>query len=202
MEQNEARPGILLLHAWWGRNAFILDLAKRFEAEGFVVAAPDLYGGKVVATREEAQAMVDALDSDAADAQIAAALGELRADPRCNGKVGVVGFSLGVWFGLSLADEHPDDVDAVVVFYGTYDGPAERMRARVQAHLASDDEFEPAEMVETMREHFANHKVPLELNVYPGTKHWFFESDRPEFDAGAARMAWERTTEFLRRELG
>ena len=47
--------GVLIIHPWWGLNAFFRDLCQRFADEGFVALAVDLYGGKVATSISEAK---------------------------------------------------------------------------------------------------------------------------------------------------
>ena len=38
--------------------------------------------------------------------------------------------------------------------------------------------------------------------TYSQTEHWFVDSDRPEYNQAAAKLAWDRTLSFLRKTLG
>jgi dienelactone hydrolase len=67
--------------------------------------------------------------------------------------------------------------------------------------LAQDDSFEPPESVAEMEQALKAAGKQATFYTYPGTKHWFFEENRPEYDAGAARLAWERTIQFLQERL-
>jgi len=60
------------------------------------------------------------------------------------------------------------------------------------------DEWEPAREVEKMENNMREAGLNPVFHKYPGTSHWFFEEDRPQFDAEAAGLAWTRTLEFLR----
>jgi carboxymethylenebutenolidase len=197
-------PGVLVLHAWWGLTPVFTAVCDRLAEAGFVALAPGLFpGGATAATIPEAEALRDAHDEAAvAWPVVQAAAEQLRALPAVAGeRVGVVGFSLGAYWALRLSQAQPDRVGAAVVFYGTDDGEYDGARAAYLGHFAEDDEFEPPEAVRALEARIRAAGRDAEFHVYPGTRHWFVEPDRPEYDP-AADLAWERTLAFLRSHAG
>lgn len=196
-------PGVLVAHAWWGLKPFFVGLVDRFAAEGFLTLAPDIFGnGELVTTIDDAQARMDSASFAEMAARVASAHDALMADPARSGEaIGLVGFSMGAWVGGHLAAT-ARDVAAVIVAYGTDELANHRTsRAAYQGHFVPDDEWEPDEAVDTWAESLRAGGRPIELHRYPGTKHWFLESDRPEYDASAANLFWERTVPFLHARL-
>src|SRR5450631_2554968 len=51
-------PGLVLIQEWWGIEPHIIDLAHKLATEGFVVAVPDLYDGKIATEPNDAMRMV------------------------------------------------------------------------------------------------------------------------------------------------
>ncbi len=65
--QRGQRPGVLVIHEWWGLNDYPKRRADSLAALGYVAFAPDLYGnGKVAATTDEAKALTGPLYADRA----------------------------------------------------------------------------------------------------------------------------------------
>jgi carboxymethylenebutenolidase len=197
-------PGVLVLHAWWGLNDFFKGLCDRLAKAGFVAFAPDLYRGATASTRDGAENLMSRLDQKAVSREIVSGVRGLQIHPAVRGKrLGVVGFSMGAFWSLWLAQELPADLAAVVVFYGT---GGEINFSKTQAvflgHFAETDEFEPSASVRDLDKLLRTSGKDFTFYTYPGTTHWFFENDRPDaYDAGAARIAWKRTVGFLKTHL-
>ncbi|MGH2480970.1 MAG: dienelactone hydrolase family protein, partial [Ktedonobacteraceae bacterium] len=118
------------------------------------------------------------------------------------GKLAIVGFSLGGAYALDASVNLAGEIAAVVTFYASYTGlDYNSAQAAFLCHFAESDPFESAESVAEMEQEIQAAGRPATFYTYPGTRHWFFEGNRPEYDAEAARLAWERTIAFLHQRL-
>ena len=192
-------PGVLVLHAWWGLKPFFKQFCDRLAKEGFTVLAPDLYQGRVAGTIDEAKALLDQRDLALMQDTVDAAKDHLRG--LVKGKVGLVGFSMGGGWALEIASTAPEQIGAMVIFYGNGEADYGKITAKVMGHFSDNDEWEPNEYVDMTFDAFKKAGVDATRHTYPGVAHWFVEEDRPEYDAAAAQLAWDRTVEFLKKNL-
>lgn len=192
-------PGVLVLHAWWGLKPFFKQVCDRLAEQGFVALAPDLRDGQIAATIDEAKALMAKSDGQLIGQIVFTAKDRLREITK--GKIGAVGFSMGAAWALIVASAVPDQVGAAVLFYGNEDVDVTKITAKVMGHFSDNDEWEPNEWVDKKFGEMEAAGVDATRHTYPGVAHWFMESDRPEYDAAAAQLAWERTVEFLKNNL-
>lgn len=193
---------VVLLHSWWGLTAHFQRLSRRLAEAGFTAVAVDLYGGESTEDPVRARMLRVGLTNQAA--MTAGATAVRHASGIAGGRpVAVLGFSMGAELALRLAAAHPAEVGAVVAFYGACvpDALAD-LRAAVQLHVATDDEFAtPDEIGELVARLVALDKR-VELYSYPGTQHGFFNAAHPEsYHTAAAAAAWTATCAFLARML-
>lgn len=196
--------GILVLHAWWGLTPFFRSCCDRLAQQGFVALAPDLYQGKTVSTVEDAERMADTLNAETLMQEIQQGATQLRSHALVHKTaIGVVGFSLGAFWGLWLAQQPEAQVGATAAFYGLRNGDDySASPSAFQFHLAESDEFEPTSEVNRQQESLEAAGKEAEFFIYPGTTHWFFEPDVPTaYNPEAANLAWERTLAFLHGHL-
>jgi carboxymethylenebutenolidase len=206
-----AGPGLVVIQEWWGLVPHIRDVCDRFAAEGFTALAPDLFHGRTVpnAEPEEAQKAMMALGMERAARDMSGAIDFLLAHPAVRGHgVGVVGFCMGGGLALWLASLRPDEVRAVVPFYGAIPWEEaqpdwDRITSPVEGHYGEEDGWATPETARGFEQELEARGTEVRLYVYPGAGHAFFNDSRPEaYVEDAARQAWVRTLEFLRAKLG
>jgi carboxymethylenebutenolidase len=190
--------GVIVIQEWWGVNAHIRSVAERFAAEGFTALAPDLYHGKITKSPDEAGKLLMALSIAQAEKDLRGAVGYLRG--LVGRPVGTVGFCMGGALSLFAACTNGDAIKACVIYYGghpkiTYD--FDGLKAPVLGHWAADDAFANAN-VPKIEAALKQRRKPFMFHRYPGTRHAFFNDERPEvYDRAAAQKSWERTLAFF-----
>ena len=200
--------GVLVLHAWWGLTDIFTDLCDQLAAAGFVAFAPDMFDGRSAQTIEQAEQLINITDSEVVQSVVEDAVDFLREHSAVRGdKIGVIGFSFGAaWALLAATEFNPADIGAVVLFYGNHSGLEEdeyaNTEAAFQGHFAENDPYEGTDEVRHTLAEMQKAGRKADFNFYPGTGHWFFESNRlGAYQPEAAQLAWERTLTFLREQL-
>jgi carboxymethylenebutenolidase len=202
-------PGIVVIQEWWGVNQQIRGVADRLAAAGYFALVPDLFRGKSTVEAEEAHHLMTGLNfGDAASQDIRGAVQFLKA--RGN-KVGVTGFCMGGALTL-LAMCMAPEIDAGVVWYGC--PPLEyvdaaKIKAPLQAHWATQDEFFPIETIDKLQEKLDAAHVRYEFYRYLA-RHAFANETavgpqripQTQYDPVWAEQGWDRTFRFFGRWLG
>jgi len=221
------RAGLVLIHEIWGLVDHIRDVADRFAAQGYLVAAPDVlsHGGVAPALGAELFALMNDPDENVrleAQPRMREAMSEMRspgyagwavgalraavdwleAQEGVDGRIGAVGFCFGGTFAYLLAASD-DRIRAAVPFYGTAPSP-DRIRDISAPVLALYGQHDPALMdaLPDVRERMTEAGVDFETVVYPEAGHAFFNDTGSRYRAGEAADAWQRTLAFLGEQLG
>jgi len=196
-------PTVLVVHENRGLNPHIEDIARRLALDNFIAFAPDALFplGGYPGDEDKARELFPKLDQTKTRNDFLAAAAFLKALPDGNGRVGVVGFCYGGGIANYLATKLPE-LAAAVPFYGAQ--PAAEDAARIRAPLllqyAGDDERINAGWPK-YEEALKSAGVRYQAFIYPGVQHGFNNDTTPRYDAGAAKLAWQRTVEFFNRQL-
>lgn len=196
-------PGVIVIQEWWGLTDHIVDISNRLAAEGFVALAPDLFGGRTTHDSGEAGKLMSELPAEQAARDLAGAVDFLLGhEAVTSSKLGAVGFCMGGGFVLMLAAQQGDRIGAAVSFYGVGQGVPDSytgLTAAVQGHYGEHDEFYPAADARAQEQQIrAESGAEVEFFYYPAGHAFHNDQDLlGSYDERSAKLAWQRTVDFL-----
>ncbi len=198
-------PGVIVIHEWWGLNDEVRAMADRIAAEGYVVLAVDLFGGGSTRSPADARAMmVNVVEHpDLANENISQAyqfLVESGQAPR----IGALGWDFGGGWALNTAMLFPEDLDAVVIYYGQVTDVQARLEpinAPILGLFGANDRGIPVPIVRNFEQALEILDKNYEIEIYPDVGHAFANPAGPNYNAAAAEQAWARVLKFLDRHL-
>jgi carboxymethylenebutenolidase len=201
----EPLPGVIVIHESRGLTADAKAAARRLAREGYVALAVDLYGGRTADTAEGAQALMSELfgDPDAARGNLRQAydyLDKYAFAPR----IAAVGFDLGAGWALQTALAMPEDLDAVVMYYGQVTTNREDLAALktpLLGFFGAADASVPVRQVQEFRSLLMELGKNAEVLIVSGADHGFASPSARGYDEQQAEEAWGATLAFLQRQL-
>lgn len=181
------RPGILVLHEWWGITKHVRDEARQFAGQGYTAFVADLYGeGKTADNPADAGALMNGLIGDSAlvRSRFDAAREQLAKHATVDStKIGASGYCMGGAIALNMARAGAD-LKAVASFHGNLEAHVRaqpgKVRAKVIALNGADDPFVSRESIAAFKAEMEAAKVDYRFVDYPGAVHAFTNPDATE----------------------
>jgi len=208
------RPGVLVVHEWWGHNDYARRRAEMLAGLGYTALAVDMYGeGQQADHPEDAGRFAAEVmqSSDVGRSRFLAAMAFLQQHETVNpDKIGAIGYCFGGAVVLNMARSGVD-LDGVVSFHGSLASPISAEEGAVEARVlvlhGGADSFIPEEQIQAFKDEMEAAGADYEFVSYPGVLHSF---TNPEADANAEKFgipiaydaeadadSWERMQAFF-----
>ncbi|MCG6146908.1 dienelactone hydrolase family protein [Leptospira levettii] len=175
------RPGILVIHEWWGVNEYPKQRAKQLADLGYVAFVMDVYGKGIVAKDHVEAGKLSSANGDPKILlkKIYKAIEILKSNPNVDPtKIGAIGYCFGGGGVIELALDGADLKGGVVSFHGMLGSKnlatgVKKIKTKVLVHHGADDPFIPKNVVETFVKTITEAKAPVTFVSHPGAVHGF-----------------------------
>lgn len=210
------RPGILVVHEWWGHNAYARKRADMLAKQGYTAFALDMYGtGKLASHPDDAKKFMQAVlaDLNASENRFNVAKRLLQTHPTVDAsKMAAIGYCFGGGTVLHMARKG-SDLAGVVSFHGSLSSnikvKAGQIKSKILVFNGADDPFVPIEQVVAFKQEMNSIGANFEFINYPGVKHSFTNWDANKFgkefnmplvyDSKADKDSWHRMNLFFKK---
>jgi len=210
------RPGVVVVHEWWGLNDYIRNRTMQVAELGYVAFAIDMYGSNKFGNNpKEAEALATPFykDNHLMLTRAEAGLAVLKKQPQVDDtRLAAIGYCFGGSVALEMA-RRGEDLKGVVSFHGGLktSEPAEggRVTAQILALNGGADKFVDATERANFKKEMANAGATVKIVEYPGATHAFTNPKATEigkrfnmpiaYDADADQKSWAEMKSFLKR---
>jgi len=186
-------PGVLVVHKNRGLNPYIEDVARRLAIADFMAFAPDgltSVGGYPGDDEKGGQLFKEVDGAKMMEDFLAAAIW-LKSRPDCTGKIAAIGFCYGGGVANRLAVRMGADLAAAVPFYGIQPNAADAAKIKAPL-LAQYGELDTR---------FTQGWPAFDALTQASANHGFHNDTTPRYDEAAAKLAWQRTLDWLNKYL-
>ncbi len=208
------RPGVLVVHEWWGLNNYAKKRARMLASAGYTALAVDMYGdGKQAMHPDDAVKFSGEImkNFDVGKARFLAAQEFLKKQPTVDpGQIAAIGYCFGGAVVLNMARQGADLV-GVASFHGNLKAvkPAEpgMVKAKIRIYTGGDDKLIPAEAVEAFKKEMNEARADYRVTVYPGALHSFTSPEATKlgkkfklpmaYNANADKESWKDLMQFF-----
>jgi len=208
------RPGVLVVHEWWGINEYVRKRARMLAELGYTALAVDMYGEGKQATHPDDAGKFSSetmKNFDTAKIRFKAAEDFLKrhytVDPK---QIAAIGYCFGGGVVLNMARQGVD-LKAVASFHGSLAAvkPAQagKVKAKIRVYNGEDDKFTPQQAIDAFMQEMHDAKVDFQFINYPGAVHSFTNPEADElgkkfnlplaYNAEADKRSWEDMTNFF-----
>lgn len=205
------RPGVVVVHEWWGLNDYAKRRAEQLARLGYVAFAVNMYGkGRVTTDPKEAGALATPFRKDRGlmRARAAAGLEVLKKRPQIDpDRIAAIGYCFGGTVVLEMARSGAP-LAGVVSFHGGLATPdpadAKNIKGKVLVLHGADDTFESPAEIAAFQEEMRQAHVDWEMNYYGGAVHAFTNPDAGKagikgvaYNEAADRRSWQAMRDFF-----
>ncbi len=208
------RPGVLVVHEWWGHNEYARKRAIMLAEMGYTALAVDMYGdGKQADHPADAGKFSSELmkNFDVASKRFVAAMNFLKKQRTVDTKnIAAIGYCFGGGIVLNMARQGVD-LKGVASFHGSLAAvqPAVpgSVRAKILVLHGADDKFTTAEQIEAFKKEMKDAGADMKFIAYPGAIHSFTNPDADMYakkfklplgyNADADKKSWDELKNFL-----
>lgn len=205
------RPGVMVVHEWWGLNDYAQKRARMLAELGYVAFAADMYGdGLVTETPDQAREWMQAVTADVEGWRARARLGlkQLVDSGMVDGdKLAAIGYCFGGATILQMAYDNAP-LKGVVSFHGALPAAPEESKGNIGPQIlvlhGHADSFVAPEVVTNFRNKLEEAGANWEMNTYGGARHGFtnpdaakFGIDNLQYNAQADARSWARMQAFF-----